>query len=77
LTLRKTTFNSDLRLRASAPTGFVRPIMPSYTNQHLQTTTNTDNIDPLCTVTTASPIFKSRTGHTITPTNAPRPKQTP
>ena len=73
----KTTFHSHHRLRVSARTGLVCPTTPSRTNQPLQTITNPSNIGPLCTINTAAPLFKSRTGQTITPTNAQRPKQTP
>ena len=77
MTLPKTTFNSDHALRVSTRTGLVRPTTPSNTNQWLHTTTNSNNIGPLCTIDTAAPLLKSRTGQTITPTNPQIPKQTP
>jgi len=77
LTLPKTTFNSDQTLRLLTRTILVRPTTPSDTDQWLQTTTNASNIDPLCTIITAAPLFRARTGLTITPANAPRRKQFP
>jgi hypothetical protein len=74
---RKATFNSDHNLRVSSRTGLVCSNTPSYANQGLQTTTNSSNIEPVCTILTAAPLFRPRTGQTIMPTNAPRRKQIP
>ena len=77
MTLPKTTFNSDHNLRVSSRTGLVCSNTPPHTNHGLQTTTKSSNIEPVCTILTTAPLFRPRTGQTITPTNAPRRKQIP